>query len=51
MAFLSVFPSEKEVLYPPLTHLKPTGRSQKMDLHVAHRHVEYEVYEVKVSIG
>ena len=26
--WLSAFPSEKEILYPPLTFLKPTGRSQ-----------------------
>ena len=25
--FLSAFPEEEEVLYPPLTFLKPTGRS------------------------
>jgi hypothetical protein len=51
LAFLSAFPGEKEVLYPPLTHLRPTGRSQKVDVHATHRDVEYEVYEVKVSIG
>lgn len=26
IAFLSAFPGEREVLYPPLTYLKPTGR-------------------------
>ena len=26
--WLSAFPGEKEILYPPLTYLKPTGRSQ-----------------------
>ena len=25
--FLSAFPAEEEVLYPPLTFLKPTGKS------------------------
>ena len=26
IAFLSAFPGEREVLFPPLTYLKPTGR-------------------------
>jgi hypothetical protein len=30
--WLSAFPDEAEILYPPLTYLKPTGRSQVMDL-------------------
>ena len=25
--FLSAFPGEEEVLYPPLTYLKPTGKT------------------------
>mmetsp|Transcript_10622 Transcript_10622/g.26265 ORF Transcript_10622/g.26265 Transcript_10622/m.26265 type:complete len:95 (+) Transcript_10622:3-287(+) len=28
LQWLSAFPSEAEVLYPPLTYLKPTGRKQ-----------------------
>ena len=27
---LSAFPGEKEVLFPPLTYLSPTGRTQKV---------------------
>jgi hypothetical protein len=34
-----------------LCYVRPTGRSQKVDVHATHRDVEYEVYEVKVSIG
>ena len=29
--WLSAFPSEREILYPPLTYLKPTGRTQAID--------------------
>jgi hypothetical protein len=29
--WLSAFPDEAEILYPPLTYLKPTGRSQVME--------------------
>ena len=28
LQWLSAFPNEKEILYPPLTYLKPTGRKQ-----------------------
>ena len=31
-AWLSCFPSEQEVLYPPCTYLKPTGRVQTLEL-------------------
>jgi hypothetical protein len=52
LAFVSAFPGEKEVLYPPLTHLEPTCKSQKLHVHSTHTvSSEYEVYEVKVSIG
>jgi len=28
ISWLSAFPGEKEVLFPPLTYLKPTGRAE-----------------------
>lgn len=28
IGFLSAFPAEEEVLYPPLTYLKPTGKTR-----------------------
>ena len=31
LAWLSAFPQEDEVLYPPLTFLKPTGKVDHMD--------------------
>ena len=30
--WLSAFPSEAEILYPPLTYLKPTGRTEDLTL-------------------
>lgn len=30
LQWLSAFPGEAEVLYPPLTYLKPTGRTQEI---------------------
>ena len=31
IAFLSAFPGEREVLFPPLTYLKPTGRQEVLE--------------------
>ena len=30
VSFLSAFPAEKEILYPPLTFLQPTGKFEKI---------------------
>jgi hypothetical protein len=30
IAFLSAFPGEKEILFAPLTYLRPTGRSMAL---------------------
>ena len=32
LQWLSAFPLEAEVLYPPLTYLQPTGRTQLVEL-------------------
>ena len=31
IAFLSAFPGEREVLFPPLTYLQPTGRKEVLE--------------------
>ena len=31
--FLSCFPGEKEILFPPLTYLKPTGKRDEVHLY------------------
>jgi hypothetical protein len=32
LQWLSVFPAEAEILFPPLTYLQPTGRTQAVEL-------------------
>ena len=32
LSFLSAFPGEKEMLYPPGTYLRPTGQRQTVEL-------------------
>ena len=32
LQWLSVFPTEEEILYPPLTYLQPTGRTQVIEV-------------------
>jgi hypothetical protein len=46
ISFLSAFPTESEFLFPPLTYLQPTGRTQKV-------HVDgttFEVIDVKPNL-
>ncbi|CAK0900183.1 unnamed protein product [Prorocentrum cordatum] len=48
LEWLSAFPGEAEVLYPPLTYLQPTGREpQVVELKSGHK---FTVYEVKPTI-
>jgi hypothetical protein len=32
LQWLSAFPTEEEILYPPLTYLQPTGRTQVIEV-------------------
>jgi len=32
LPWVSVFPSEEQMLFPPLTYLQPTGRTQDIEL-------------------
>jgi hypothetical protein len=47
LQWLSAFPSEAEVLYPPLTFLQPTGRMQEIEVE-AHR---FTVVEVRPTLA
>jgi len=48
LQWLSAFPGEEEVLYPPLTYLQPTAREpQVVQLSTGHK---FTVYEVKPTI-
>ena len=46
--FISAFPGEVECLYPPLTHLAPTGNKQEVKLQNG---VQFTVVEVKPTFG
>ena len=45
--FLSAFPAEAEVLYPPLTYLQPTGKIQEVKAGGR----RFTVVEVEVTVG
>ena len=47
LQWLSAFPNEAEVLYPPLTFLQPTGRTQRISI----RGFNFHVIEVKPQIA
>ena len=52
LRWLSAFPGEAEVLFPPLTYLKPTGRTDRVDAVDADgRPVAFTVIEVTPFIG
>jgi hypothetical protein len=42
LQWLSAFPAEAEILYPPLTYLQPTGRTQTIEIN-DHRFTIVEV--------
>lgn len=43
--WLSVFPTEKEVLFPPLTYMQPTGLSQEVEIDGSH----FTIVEVQTT--
>ena len=47
LQWLSAFPHEAEVLYPPLTYLQPTGRTQIVEL----RGYRFTVVEVEPHLA
>ena len=48
VSFLSAFPNEAEYLFPPLTYLQPTGRTETVTLTV--EGLSYHVVDVKPRI-
>lgn len=46
LQWLSAFPSEAEILYPPLTYLKPTGRFDQITVQRPEGNVTFDVVEV-----
>ncbi len=52
LQWLSAFPGEAEVLFPPLTYLKPTGRTDRVDAVDRYGHpVAFTIIEVTPYIG
>ena len=51
LAWLSAFPQEDEVVYPPLTFLRPTGRVDHMDFQCDGRQIRITVVEVVPHIS
>jgi len=52
LRWVSAFPGEAEVLYPPLTYLKPTGRTEKISAKNKNGQIlTITVIEVKPAIG
>ena len=49
--WLSAFPAEAEVLYPPLTYLNPTGRTEEIPVKRGSDELCFTVVEVKPRIG
>ena len=46
IGWLSAFPNESEILYPPLTYLKPTGRIEKVNLELNGQPICFTVVEI-----
>lgn len=46
LSYLSAFPAEREILYPPLTFLKPTGRTQRLRCKHGEAVFTFDVVEV-----
>ena len=56
LRFLSAFPAESEVLYPPLTHLRPDNKYKeiapvKVKLGDAHNHYTFTIVDVEPTIN
>ena len=49
--WLSAFPGEREVLYPPLTYLKPTGRTEVITIPVKGKEYSFTVVEVHPTLS
>jgi len=56
LSWLSAFPAEKEILYPPLTFLDPTGREATVhfgpgEIGAGSPEMEFQIIEVRPEIG
>ncbi len=51
LRWVSAFPAEAEILYPPLTFLKPTGRTENIDVVRNGKKISFKVVEVVPQIA
>ena len=52
LQWLSAFPNEAEILYPPLTYLKPSGKAERFDTTDRDgKPVSFTVVELQPTIG
>ena len=51
LQWLSAFPSEAEILFPPLTYLKPSGSTQKVTLQHGGEQLRFTFVEVAPILG
>ena len=52
LQWLSAFPDEAEILYPPLTYLKPTGKAERFDtMDRDGKPVSFTVVELQPTLG
>ena len=50
LQWLSAFPGEAEILYPPLTYLKPTGREDYVNVTRQEGQVAFKIIELEPYI-
>ena len=52
LTFLSMYPGEQEILYPPLTFMQPTGRQQEMEFELPNDAGSFKlcIIEVKTTV-
>ena len=51
LQWLSAFPGEAEMLYPPLTYLRPTGRADRVEVDRADGRVCFTVIELRAAMA
>ena len=47
LEWISLFPNESEVLFPPLTYMQPTGKTQVVEIDGFH----FTIVEVRTTAG
>jgi hypothetical protein len=51
LQWLSAFPTEEEILFPPLTYLQPTGKTQLIELNKLENKYRFTIVEVIPTVA